>query len=131
MKKYGILCLVIGVMTYLYGDTYESDYFRIFINNKTQYTALVRFFNEDREQQQYPIKANEHRAVWIKKGVMLRLFFVRVTIANPETGEVLTKDLDFDPNTGINRLKISLKPDLDLRWGYVGDERRDDDNDDY
>jgi len=130
IKKIISAAIALALMPFIYSDVYDAYFESLFINNKTNHEAMIHFFNEDYEQQQYPIMAKEHRFVKVKRGVMQRLFEIRVTIEDPKTGKIIVKSIDYEPNTGINRLKLTMQPELELKWGYEDDLRRDIDDQD-
>ncbi len=86
---------------------------------------LIRFYNEfNDEQQRYESLPNEHREVRLKNGVMQRLTRVSVTMRDPETGNDIMKDLDYEtsPKNKIVGLEIIMNPDLQLRWHYEDED---------
>lgn len=127
-KKLGFLGIIAAIAPSIYGDTYSAAYAPLFLYNKTDQDVVVRFFTEYYEQQQYPLKAKEHRMIRLKEGVMRKLFMVKVTMQDPRTGKMIMKEIDYKDNTNIESLKISMKQDLDLKWGYAGDNNHDNDS---
>jgi hypothetical protein len=131
IKKISIMGALLWLTPCVYAIDYEVDYQSIFLNNKTKYDVKVAFCNENNnEQQQYPLKAHEHRFVRVKIGVMRKLFVVQVTLIdpkkrkamkNPKTGALVMKEIDYEQNAGIIGLEISMKPDLDLLWRHEED----------
>ena len=140
-KKVGFLGIALSVTSCFYGNTYLADFERLFIDNQTDETATVHFFNDYYEQQQYPMGPHERRVVNVKKGVMQRLGTIRVTIDDGKKRSkrslkrerdcrkhrsfkdqhIIVKEIYYEPNNRINSLKITMQPDLDLKWGYQDD----------
>jgi hypothetical protein len=128
IKKVGILGALLWLIPCVYGINYEVDYQSIFLNNKTKYDLKVSFCNEDHDvQQHYPLKAEEHRFVRVKMGVMRKLFMVEVVVIdpktkkamkNPETGAIVMKEIDYEQDAGIVGLEIKMRPELDLVWRH-------------
>lgn len=137
MERNHIRSLIVGIMACLmmgaYGIDYELQYEQLFINNKTNHNLVIRFCNEDHnEQQQYPIKAHEKRPVRVKIGVMQKLAMVSVTmkvttmIEHPKKKKKkkkitkkIVKEIDYDKDAGIVGLEISMHPELDLVWRHA------------
>jgi hypothetical protein len=117
-KNGAMIGIALSLMSSMHGDTYDADFANIFIDNNTDYEVMVRFFSDHYEQQQYPMQPDEHRMVRLKIGVMKKLFSIKVTLKDPETGEMIMGSIEYTPDTGINRLKIRIKRGIDLSWGY-------------
>jgi len=123
MERYLIRSGILGFMSCLifgaYGIDFESEYEKLFIDNKTNHEVVVHFCNEDhKEQQQYPMRAKEHRFVNVKAGVMKKLAMVQVTMKDSQTKKKISKEIDYRQNEGIVGLEITLKPSLDLIWRH-------------
>lgn len=122
MKKYLILGAMLGTVSLLHSVSYDLGYEKMYIENKTDRDVVVRFFNEYYQQQVYPMRAYEHRYVKVNEGVMKNLYSIRVTMEEPKTGKTITRDIDYEPDQGINGLKIKMKPELELSWRYEDEE---------
>lgn len=123
MERNHIRSLILGIMGCLmlgaYGIDYELQYQTLFINNRTKNDLVIRFCNEYHyEQQQYPIKALEHRPVKVKIGVMQKLATVTVTMKDPQTRKKIVKEIDYDKDADIIGLEITMHPGLDLIWRH-------------
>ena len=119
IKKVSVIGIMLLLIPSMHGIDTESDYQSLFLNNKTKHDIVVHFCNEDyQEQQQYPMKSKEHRAVRIKMGVMKKLYVVQVTMKDPKTGKKIAKDIDYEKDAKIVGLEIAMKPDLDLLWRH-------------
>ncbi len=124
-EKIGFLGIMLLLMSYLHGVAYDMQCTGMFINNKVDRKMLIRFYNEfNDEQQRYESLPNEHREVRLKNGVMQRLTRVSVTMRDPETGNDIMKDLDYEtsPKNKIVGLEIIMNPDLQLRWHYEDED---------
>jgi len=141
IKKSCLLGITFCLIPAIHGIAYETDCENLFINNKTNHDLIIRFCNEYHdEQQQFPIKANEHCSVKVNVNVMKKLNDIRVSIdtsaikkkkhhkifkgeaAQPaEPKKQAPKEIDYERDTGIVGLEINMNPDLDLKWKHDED----------